>query len=303
MASESQSSSVSSSRERNTPMNDTRPPPVSARTEDPALLLGHTPPGSEPLTFDKYKRWVILGDSYCSTTSKNWIGKLLERNPGPKNSRPVVHNFAQGGDTVEDDLDSQLARLFKVLSPTEKSEGKAMSKVLFVIWMGINDCGRMSTDVDDFPDIVEKIFDAMHKLYVKHSARAFLLIDVPPMHRSPGGLELGMDEERYEQWNEELLSHAKTEYSGDKTEASVAVVSSYTIISDILDNPDKHGLEDSIEEFKEEDSDEERDSDDEEEEDEEEDDKLKPMWEDDIHLSEAGHAVFAEQLWKILGRP
>ncbi|KAF5334530.1 hypothetical protein D9611_013811 [Ephemerocybe angulata] len=280
-------------------------PPESQTSKTPSSKE-HSPPGSEPLTFDRYKRWVILGDSYCSTTSKNWIGRLLERNPGPKNSRPVVHNFAQGGDTVEDDLDSQLARLFKVLSPADTSEGKAMSKVLFVIWMGINDCGRTSTDVDDFPDIIEKIFDAMHNLYVKYSARAFLLIDVPPMHRSPGGLELGMDEERYEQWNEELLTRAKTEYSGDKTEASVAVVSSYTIISDILDNPDKYGLEDSIEEFKEEDSDEERTSDEEEEdekEDEEEDDKLKPMWEDDIHLSEAGHAVFAERIWKILGRP
>ena len=43
------------------------------------------------------------------------------------------------------------------------------------------------TDADDLGPIVEQIFEAMHDLYIKWKARAFLLIDVPPMHRSPGG--------------------------------------------------------------------------------------------------------------------
>ena len=51
--------------------------------------------------------------------------------------------------------------------------------------MGINDCGR--TPSDDLEPIVEAIFDVLHDLYTKFLARNFVLIDVPPIDRSPGG--------------------------------------------------------------------------------------------------------------------
>ena len=43
------------------------------------------------------------------------------------------------------------------------------------------------TDADELEQIVEQIFEVMHDLYIKWKAGVFLLIDVPPMHRSPGG--------------------------------------------------------------------------------------------------------------------
>jgi len=45
------------------------------------------------------------------------------------------------------------------------------------------------TDAHELEPIVEHIFEAMHDLYIKWKARSFLLIDVPPMHRSPGGID------------------------------------------------------------------------------------------------------------------
>lgn len=42
-------------------------------------------------------------------------------------------------------------------------------------------------DADELEAIVETIFDAVHNLYVKAGARNFVLIDVPPIHRSPQG--------------------------------------------------------------------------------------------------------------------
>jgi len=42
-------------------------------------------------------------------------------------------------------------------------------------------------EADELEPIVEQIFEAMHDLYIKWKARSFLLIDVPPMHRSPRG--------------------------------------------------------------------------------------------------------------------
>jgi len=51
--------------------------------------------------------------------------------------------------------------------------------------LGINDCGR--TPSDELEPIVEVIFDTRHDLYAKFGARNFVLIDVPPIDRSPGG--------------------------------------------------------------------------------------------------------------------
>lgn len=138
----------------------------------------------------------------------------------------------------------------------------------------------------------------MHDLYVKWKARAFLLIDVPPMHRSPGGVDLGIDDERYTTWNEELVSQAR-EFADSASQASVFVASSYNIISDILDDPNAYGLRDSIRGSS--------DSDDDEEQQDEVSNsgasvvgRSEDMWEDDIHLSPAGHRAFANRLWDAL---
>ena len=53
------------------------------------------------------------------------------------------------------------------------------------MFFGINDCG--SNDNDDLEPIVEGIGDALHDLYAKAGARNFVLVDVPPINRSPQG--------------------------------------------------------------------------------------------------------------------
>ena len=103
-----------------------------------------------------------------------------------------------------------------------------------------------------------------------------------------------IDDERYTTWNAELLQQAK-DFAKDASKASIFVVSSYAIISDILDDPDSYGLSDCIEEgdsnFENDDGDEESDDSD--------DDSQKAMWADDIHLSTAGHRALANRLLRI----
>ena len=203
-----------------------------------------------------------------------------------------------------------------------------------VIWLGINDCGCEShcsqslaqvhayypysgTASDGLEPIVEQLFDAMHDLYTKWKARSFLLIDVPPMHRCPlsndivifkdpatatdhtflgKGKYMGIDDERYTTWNAELLRQAK-DFATDASKASIFVVSSYAIISDILDDPEAYGLSDCIEaEDSNENGDEESGGDSNLDDD---DDSQKAMWVDDIHLSTAGHQALANKLWTI----
>jgi len=151
--------------------------------------------------------------------------------------------------------------------------------------MGINDCG--GTDVDDLGAIVELIFDAMHDLYVKWKVRSFMLMDVPPMQRSPGGILMNIDAERYDAWNEQLLEQAET-FANSASKASVLVVSAHHIISDILDHPGKFGFSNSS---RDEGSEEPFDDD---------DGEARDIWGDEIHLSSAAHRVFASRLLKTL---
>ena len=58
-----------------------------------------------------------------------------------------------------------------------------------VFFLGINDCGR--TPSDDLEPVTEVIFDVLHDLYTKFGAKNFVLIDVPPVDRSPGGMGTG----------------------------------------------------------------------------------------------------------------
>ena len=60
-----------------------------------------------------------------------------------------------------------------------------MCSIVPVVFMGINDCGV--NDMDDLESIVETVGDAVHDLYVKAGARNLVLIDVPPINRSPQG--------------------------------------------------------------------------------------------------------------------
>ena len=140
---------------------------------------------------------------------------------------------------------------------------------------------------------MEQIFDAMHDLYVKSKAQSFLLIDVPPMHRSPGGKEVDLDDERYMTWNSELLLQANT-FAKEASKASIYVISSYSIMSDILEDPARYGLLDTVG------GEDKTDDGEDEEEDILDSEGPKPMWEDDIHLSSVGHRVLADRLWEIL---
>ena len=123
----------------------------------------------------------------------------------------LVKSYAFPGATAEDDLQSQLSQFLASQDSskdTDNSSGARVSTlygmlsrrslliclnwiyncvVRTVLFIGINDVGSMP-DEDDLEDMIgNTVMDAVHTLYVKAHARNFLLIDLPPMGRSPGG--------------------------------------------------------------------------------------------------------------------
>ena len=140
---------------------------------------------------------------------------------------------------------------------------------------------------------MELLFDAVHDLYVKAGARNFLFIDVPPINRSPGGKTTQQQEiytteltfsytlasliesdisERYERWNELLLTQAE-EFAESSKKATVLVFSSHDVLSDVLDKPEEYGFQKS-----------------------DVNEAGEGIWEDQLHLTSAVHHILAEQI-------
>jgi hypothetical protein len=96
---------------------------------------------------------------------------------------------------------------------------------------------------------------------------------------------IGIEAERYDTWNEQLLEQAMP-FANSASKASVFVVSAHRIISDILDHPEKFGFSNSSGD---------RASD------ELFNGEAQDVWEDDIHLPNAVHQVFTHRLLKTFG--
>ena len=138
--------------------------------------------------------------------------------------------------------------------------------------------------------------DAVHTLYVKAHARNFLLIDLPPMGRSPGGayaydlctnlliivlyprpiaLDAGSESalaELVKKWNEHLHSCCKA-FAESTPLASITTFSAHAVTPDIPDNPEEY-------EFT-------------------EDDVIEAgsnIWSDELHLTAEVHNVLAEKI-------
>jgi len=240
--------------------------------------------GVQSSGIQSYEHLVVFGDSY-SVGRASWVGQIQKWST----SRLRINNFARDGDTVQDDLPHQL-RAYLLAHERDGAPVTSIHKgesnpILYVLWLGINDCS--CSDEPDLEEIVEKIFDCMNDLYIQVSARHFLLIDAPPLELSPAGRALadgGVDvSTRYTTWNEHLLGQAK-QFASDTPRATISLLSSYLILSAVVEQPAWFGLQ--INEDGEDASGVSEESSDE---------NQLPIqfWEDDLHVSEAVHAILA----------
>ncbi|CCL98375.1 uncharacterized protein FIBRA_00370 [Fibroporia radiculosa] len=224
---------------------------------------------------------VVFGDSYSMCTDpedkgedETWAHHLV-RQMMQLPSSVTVRNFAVRGATVEEDLSDQISRYFvnfPRLRPGSSDNALDAAGTLYVFYLGINDCGRSSSD--ELQPIVESMFDAVHKLYVKAGARNFLFIDIPPIDRSPGAIDTACCDDMQEcvdTWNAVLRDQAD-EFASGSALATVLVFSSHKVLTDVLDNPLEY-------EFTDDDVNGEGE-----------------IWQDELHLASAVHAILAERL-------
>ncbi|KIY48525.1 hypothetical protein FISHEDRAFT_73495 [Fistulina hepatica ATCC 64428] len=208
---------------------------------------------------------VIFGDSYSAPTEEEtWVNYLQG---DARFHHTAIRNFAFPGATAEEDLVSQLARFFAVFPPMKTRDSKPVldpTRTCYVLALGVNDCGR--TDEDDLDAIVENVLDAAHRLYIKAGARNFVFIDVPPIDRSPAGLEhADTIQGRVSAWNAQLNAQV-SEFARDMPRVTVFCFSVHAVLTEVLDNPEEY-------EYAEEDTTEEGGA----------------IWADELHVTAAVH--------------
>ncbi|KAK0491442.1 hypothetical protein IW261DRAFT_1413746 [Armillaria novae-zelandiae] len=167
------------------------------------------------------------------------------------------------------DLPRQLSRFFTCFPKKRRPSNSDVPtlgldpiKTIYVLYLGINDCGRTSSD--ELETIVEALLGAVHDLYIKAGARKFELVKVLQLIVHPAT------------WND-LLRARVSEFSASSSQATAFVFSSHKVLTDVLDDP----LEC---DFCEKDS----------------DDSGGVIWEDDLHLTPAIHAILADRLFSSL---
>ncbi|KAH7910328.1 hypothetical protein BJ138DRAFT_1153206 [Hygrophoropsis aurantiaca] len=191
---------------------------------------------------------VVFGDSMskfdaCTPWLKQFL--VLVNNARDAGSRKLqAYNYACPGSTAEDDLKDQMEEFFDRFPKNTKPGDKPPldpDQTLYVLWLGTNDCGGLFGDVEEIVGIL--FDDGLDELYTWSKARNFLLIDVPPVGRSPSASESISIPERCSNWNRLLKERAKS-YVRENEHTSISVFSVHHVISDILDNPAEFGFED-----------------------------------------------------------
>ncbi|KAF8337918.1 uncharacterized protein EI90DRAFT_3286718 [Cantharellus anzutake] len=198
---------------------------------------------------------VIFGDSY-SSDNLTW-SKVGSLGDALGLSTEHVHNFAVPGATAENGLISQIKRYLanddqpededEDLHPVDGSidaneQYLEPNETLYIIWIGINDCGNGANDSEAVEEILEEqVFDeAVHNLYVKAGARNFVFMDVPPLDRCPAvhGKHPHDLTDRVEAWNCGLMTQIKSFMSPRNRQQTTSVIlySMWQTVTDILDS-------------------------------------------------------------------
>ncbi|KAF8591063.1 carbohydrate esterase family 16 protein [Ramaria rubella] len=173
-----------------------------------------------------------LGIPYPGNTfadGPNWVGYLATT------YSLIAFDYARGGEKTTN-LNHHLENHF-LPQLGDKPEYAPWTKEnsLFVTWIGINDCAAEM----DASSAIGNIFHLQERLY-ESGARNFLLIDMPPIHRTPVGLSNSEKPNKYEAWNEILHS---SDFGSSHPDATTLVFSSWNTFTRILDDPVGHGFE------------------------------------------------------------
>ncbi|KAJ7872968.1 hypothetical protein B0H13DRAFT_1633694 [Mycena leptocephala] len=180
--------------------------------------------------------------TYADIDGTNWVGYLLmQHDPHPD---LLVHDYAVGGARVpalgRGAVETQVNQNFLAGYAMDRAADGLpwnAADTLFVTWVGINDCAYAQTH----EDTLDLLFSLEEKLYVA-GARIFLFIDVPPIGRTPAGVNASSDiSATYMNWNSTLRQSVQN-FVSTHPDARVLTFSAFDTFTRILDNPKQYNI-------------------------------------------------------------
>ncbi|KAJ3557005.1 hypothetical protein NM688_g1712 [Phlebia brevispora] len=177
------------------------------------------------------------GMTWAEPGKANWVGHLVNRLKS-KGTKVLVYDFALGGDTV-DGVKRQIHREFLAeLASQPEWAPWTSSDTLFIVFVGINDCAMM--DIDRVPSRVDELFTHLRTVY-NAGAQNFLLVNMPPMERSPTGVRIERSHGTFEKWNDVLQTSAK-QFASDHPGVTMLIYSSHATFTRVLNDPAAYGF-------------------------------------------------------------
>ncbi|PVG00361.1 hypothetical protein CPB86DRAFT_782701 [Serendipita vermifera] len=165
--------------------------------EEDDNFLPH-PTAANPLGCDS----PYPGDPWTDEGGPNWVAHLLTDFTAAYGDGLRIYDYAKGGETVTG-LAHQVRHKF--LRRHCETVEWIPEDSLFVLWIGINDLAETATPVHP----IKLLFQLIGELH-SGGARNFVLIDCPPIHRTPGvDPEFGPSPDRFEDWNRLLFMQAR----------------------------------------------------------------------------------------------
>ncbi|KAL2266804.1 hypothetical protein VTJ83DRAFT_6156 [Remersonia thermophila] len=213
-------------------------------------VSGTKPSLSNPLGNPAFPGWTASG-------GLNWVGFLASQY---NTSTLLAYNFAYGGATTDSSIvEPYRPEVLSFIDQVAQFSGSIASKpayapwgdnALFGVWMGVNDVGN-SWWKEDYDQILERIMDSyFSQLQVLYDAgaRNFVLLTVPPIHRTPV-MMLEPDSVRaleaaaIAKYNTALNSRLAA-FKSAHSDISAKIVDTGVPFNEALDNPTKYGSPD-----------------------------------------------------------
>ncbi|CUS12505.1 unnamed protein product [Tuber aestivum] len=200
------------------------------------------------------------GESNKKNSGPNWAGYLTTTF---NRSELLAYNFAYGGATVNSALvkpylptvlsfAEQVQTLFlpnlSPESPASPAPAWESENSLFLVWIGVNDVGNSyeNGDYANFHGILmDEYFRILEELYCA-GARNFLLLNVPPIERSPltigrGDQAVSSEREALESYNR-ALEDGLCGFKRSHTDVHGDVFDTAEVFTRILDGPERYGI-------------------------------------------------------------
>ncbi|KAI9278831.1 hypothetical protein BDA99DRAFT_455807 [Phascolomyces articulosus] len=221
----------------------------------------------KPFDLNRIETLYSFGDSYTtqnldllsmtyacanctSAGGRNWVEYLVDLHPMEYwnlayNSAPISNNLVGQNSTTVTDVTTQITSLFpKYLSKASHNP----YTTLHTIWVGINDI-NLTADWDNTDELDEILMEQykvlVEYLMIKHNARQFVLISVPPIDRSlkwqiEGLITITKIKRRVHDFNKKLKSLIKHLHS--LFPGHYYLYDAWDTFTTILDHPEDYNI-------------------------------------------------------------